>query len=70
MRFVFGHPERLSSPVREAMQTAFLSVPKEMPVNSLVSFLQVAPYAAVMDGETFLGLITRTDVLNHLRRQV
>jgi cystathionine beta-synthase len=70
MRFAFGHPQKLSAPVREAMQTAFISVPKEMPVNSLVSILQVAPYAAVMDGSTFLGLITRADVLNYLRRQV
>ncbi len=70
MRFAFGHLQRLSAPVREAMQTAFISVPKEMPVNSLVSILQVAPYAAVMDGPAFLGLITRADVLNYLRRQV
>jgi cystathionine beta-synthase len=70
MRFAFGYPERLSAPVREAMQTAFISVPYSMPVNNLVSILQVAPYAAVMEGESFLGLITRADVLNYLRRQV
>jgi len=70
MRFVFGHPERMSSPVREAMQTAFISVPKEMPVSNLVSILQVAPYAVVTDGTQFLGLITRTDVLNYLRREM
>jgi cystathionine beta-synthase len=70
MRFAFGQPQRLSAPVRDAMQTAFISVPRNMPVNNLVSILQVAPYAAVMDGDNFLGLITRTDVLNYLRRQV
>jgi predicted transcriptional regulator len=32
--------------------------------------LQVQPYAAVMDGDEFLGLITRSDVLNHLRKQM
>jgi cystathionine beta-synthase len=32
--------------------------------------LEVQPYAAVMDGEKFLGLITRADVLNFLRRQM
>jgi hypothetical protein len=30
----------------------------------------VQPYAAVMDGDDFLGLITRSDVLNHLRQQM
>jgi cystathionine beta-synthase len=52
------------------MQTAFISVPKDLAMNSLVSILQVAPYAVVLDGEQFLGLITRADVLNHLRREV
>jgi hypothetical protein len=31
--------------------------------------LHVQPYAAVMDGDQFMGLITRSDVLNHLRKQ-
>jgi hypothetical protein len=35
-----------------------------------VSILQVAPYAVVTDGQQFLGLITRTDVLNYLRREM
>jgi len=70
MRFAFGHLDRLSAPVRQAMQTAFISVPKDLAVTSLVSILQVAPYAVVLDGEQFLGLITRADVLNYLRREV
>jgi cystathionine beta-synthase len=70
MRFAFGHPQRLSAPVSEAMQRAFISVPKSMPMSNLVSILQVAPYTAVMDGDTFLGVITRTDVLNYLRREL
>jgi len=32
--------------------------------------LSVQPYAAVMDGDSFLGLITRSDVLNYLRKQI
>jgi cystathionine beta-synthase len=32
--------------------------------------LHVQPYAAIMDGDDFLGLITRADVLNYLRRQI
>ena len=32
--------------------------------------LEVRSSAAVMDGEKFLGLVTRSDVLNYLRRQV
>jgi cystathionine beta-synthase len=34
-----------------------------------VAMLHVQPYAAVMDDDQFMGLITRSDVLNHLRKQ-
>jgi cystathionine beta-synthase len=69
IRFVFGHPDLMHSPVRDAMQTAFIQLDKETSINNLVAMLQVQPYAAVMDNEQFLGLITRSDVLNYLRKQ-
>ncbi len=67
---VFGKPALMNSPVREGMQTAFIQLDKETSVNNLVAMLHVQPYAAVTDGEQFLGLITRSDVLNHLRKQI
>ncbi|MFQ5546651.1 MAG: pyridoxal-phosphate dependent enzyme [Woeseia sp.] len=70
IRFVFGKPELMNAPVREAMQTAFIQLDMDSSVNNLVAMLHVQPYAAVVDGEDFLGLITRSDVLNHLRRQM
>ncbi len=70
IQYAFGNPELLNSPVRDAMQTAFIRLEKETTVNNLVAMLHVQPYAAVMDGEHFLGLITRADVLNSLRKQI
>ena len=70
IRFAFGRPERFNEPVRQAMNATFLRVDKSASVNNLVSMLEVRSSAAVMDGETFLGLITRADVLNYLRRQM
>jgi cystathionine beta-synthase len=70
IRFAFGKPELMNSPVKDAMQTEFIRLEKEASLNNLVAMLQVQPYAAVMDGEEFLGLITRSDVLNHLRKQM
>lgn len=70
IRFAFGRPERFAQPVRNAMNSTFLRVDKETSINNLVAMLEVRSSAAVMDGETFLGLITRSDVLNYLRRQV
>ena len=70
LRFAFGRPERFNEPVRSAMTTTFLRVDKNTSVNNLVAMLEVRSSAAVMDDERFLGLITRSDVLNYLRRQV
>jgi len=70
IRHVFGHPDLMDAHVSEAMQTTFVSVDKDLAINHLVSILHAQPYAAVMDGSQFLGLITRADVLNYLRKQV
>jgi cystathionine beta-synthase len=70
LRFAFGRPERFNEPVRSAMTTTFLRVEKDVSINNLVALLEVRSSAAVMDANRFLGLITRSDVLNYLRRQV
>ncbi len=70
IRFVYGHPELMNAPVSDAMESAFIKLDKSESINNLVAMLRVQPYAAIMDGEQFLGLITRSDVLNYLRRQM
>jgi cystathionine beta-synthase len=70
LRFAFGRPERFNEAVRNAMTATFLRVDKNTSINNLVAMLEVRSSAAVMDGERFLGLVTRSDVLNYLRRQV
>ena len=70
LQFVFGKPQLMNSTVDAAMQTAFIKLDMTASLNNLVSMLQVQPYAAISDGEEFLGLITRSDVLNFLRRQI
>jgi hypothetical protein len=51
------------------MHTNYLVVEPTLSLRNLVSMLDVQPYAAVMDGGQFHGLITRADVLNYLRRR-
>ena len=70
IRHVFECPELMNAAVRDAMQTSFVSVRKDLELQHLVSILHAQPYAAVMDGDAFYGLITRADVLNQLRKQV
>ena len=70
IHFVYGRPELMTANVEEAMETAFIKLDKSESVNNLVAMLHVQPYAAIMDGDEFFGLITRSDVLNYLRRQI
>ena len=70
IRYVFGNPDLMNAPVADAMQTEFIKLDKDNTVNNLVAMLHVQPYAAVLDGDQFLGLVTRADVLNHLRKQM
>jgi len=70
IQFTFGKPELMNATVGEAMETAFIKLDKSTSMNNLVAMLSVQPYAAVMDDDDFLGLITRSDVLNFLRKQL
>ncbi len=70
IQHVFGKPELMNAPVEDAMESAFIQLDRTTSVNNLVAMLHVQPYAAIMDGDEFLGLITRSDVLNYLRRQI
>jgi cystathionine beta-synthase len=70
IQHVYGKPELMNAPVADAMQTAFIRLDCDASINNLVSMLQVQPYAAILDRDQFLGLITRSDVLNYLRRQM
>jgi cystathionine beta-synthase len=70
IQHVFGKPELMNAKVSDAMESAFIRLDKNTSVNNLVAMLHVQPYAAIMDGDDFLGLITRSDVLNYLRRQI
>jgi cystathionine beta-synthase len=70
LQFVYGRPELMTATVEEAMESAFIQLDKTTSINNLVAMLRVQPYAAIMDGDDFLGLITRSDVLNYLRRQI
>ena len=70
IQFVYGKPELMNADVKDAMESAFIKLDKKESMNNLVAMLRVQPYAAVMDDEDFVGLITRSDVLNYLRRQM
>jgi cystathionine beta-synthase len=67
---VLTNSSRFEIPVRSAMSSAIETIPVTAPLGDLLPVFDKGYVAVVVDGEHFLGLITRIDLLNHLRRQV
>ncbi len=67
---VFEHEERFREPVRTAMTDRIETVEAGAGLDALMPIFARDRVALVMDGGTFLGLITRIDLLNHLRRRM
>ena len=67
---VYGDEARFREPVATAMVSKLDKVAVRAPIESLLPVFDRGHVAIVMDGERFLGLITRIDLLNFLRRRV
>jgi cystathionine beta-synthase len=65
---VSGNAEAFSLPVRSAMVTELTEIDVRAPVAELMPIFSKDFVAIVVDGDRFLGLITRVDLLNYLRR--
>jgi cystathionine beta-synthase len=57
-------------PVRDFMSSRLTTVAPGDPVESLLPIFDQGMVAIVVEGDRFLGLITRIDVLNYLRRRL
>ncbi|HEV2432093.1 MAG TPA: pyridoxal-phosphate dependent enzyme [Burkholderiales bacterium] len=66
---VYDNPAHFSEPVTEAMERHLVTVPPSASVGELLEIFNRGLVAIVVDGNEFLGLITRTDLLNWLRRR-
>jgi cystathionine beta-synthase len=67
---VYGDEAKFREPVSTAMASRLQMLDVKSPIESLLEVFEVGRVAIVMDGEKFLGLITRIDLLNYLRRRV
>ena len=67
---VYGDEARFRDPVSTAMVTKLDRLDVTAPVEALLPVFDRGHVAIVMDGERFLGLITRIDLLNYRRRRV
>jgi cystathionine beta-synthase len=66
---VVDNPGHFAEPVTEAMERHLVTVPPDASIGQLVEIFKRGLVAIVVDGERFLGLITRIDLLNWLRRK-
>jgi cystathionine beta-synthase len=66
---VVDNPGHFREPVTEAMESRLVTVPPGASIAQLLEIFKRGLVAIVVDGEEFLGLITRIDLLNWLRRR-
>ena len=66
---VIDKPAHFREPVTAAMESHIVTVAPDAPVGQLMDIFKRGMVAIVVDGDEFLGLITRIDVLNWLRRR-
>jgi len=66
---VHADQSRFRDPVSTAMITTLQKIDVHSPIESLLPVFERGLVAIVMDGERFMGLITRIDLLNYLRRR-
>jgi cystathionine beta-synthase len=67
---VHESPDRFRDPVRTAMTSRLKTLPPDASLDEALRVLDLGLVALIADEETFYGLITRTDVLNYLRRRL
>jgi cystathionine beta-synthase len=67
---VVDNPAHFREPVTAAMESRLVLMRSEAPISELAKVLDKGLVAIVMDGHEFLGLITRIDLLNWLRRKL
>jgi cystathionine beta-synthase len=66
---VYDNPAHFGDPVTEAMESHLVTVPPSATLEQLMEIFKRGLVAIVVDGDEFLGLITRIDFLNWLRRR-
>ena len=63
-----GRWERFNAPVSTAMTSELHTLQAGQTLDSLLPVFERNEVAIIFDGDEFIGLITRIDLINHLRR--
>ena len=63
-----GRWQRFNEPVKTAMTTELHTLQADQTLDALLPVFDRNEVAIIFDGDEFFGLITRIDLINHLRR--
>jgi cystathionine beta-synthase len=61
--------ERFAALVKDAMTARPNTLPVNAPLKALLPIFENNEVVLVCDGDTFVGLLTRIDLINHIRLQ-
>ena len=67
---VFRDDSHFRDPVESAMSARLETLQADQPLDALLPVFAKGHVAILLEGDTFLGLVTRIDLLNHLRRRM
>ena len=67
---VFEHADRFEEPVSKVMESHLVTVPPDATLAQLMEIFKRGMVAIVVHNGEYLGLITRIDLLNWLRRRI
>lgn len=67
---VYNAPDRFAEPVRSAMTAAVHTLPPSAALAELLPIFERGWVAVIAETDRFLGVITRIDLINHLRQKV
>ena len=67
---VFHHEENFRAPVGDFMTSRLEVIPPSHPIDDLLPVFRADRVALVVDGDEYLGMVTKVDLINHLRQKV
>ena len=70
MLAVSGNADHFNDLVRDHMVSRLEVVPPSASIDALLALFREDKVAIVVDNDTFLGLITKVDLINHTRRSM
>ena len=67
---MFQHEENFRAPVGDFMTSRLEVVPPSHAIDDLLPIFRADRVALVVDGDEYLGMVTKVDLINHLRQKV